>query len=250
MDAPFPIGMLPEIERFLKADKSPPRSPEGSEPAAGQDSYPAVFATRYFFPLQRRRELEAMMRIARSINPKTVCELGADKGAGLYHWLKCLPSVQRLIACEIRGCPYSGAFEDAFPAVDFMWVEQSSHAPRSIERVRHWLASFNDKPLIDVLFIDGDKDGMLKDFDAYLPLMNPDGIVFLHDVREHGPAKAWAALKQRGYRYEHIIDISESEEAMERERLEIPAASEHEKWLRHWKGASCTVGVIYLGGRP
>lgn len=231
MDADFPAEMMPEIEAFLAEDYKRPR---------GRDIYDEVFETGLFFPLQRKRELIKMIDLAREVDPpRTVMEIGADKGGGFYHWCKCFTTVHRAICNEIRGTPYAAAFEAAFEEIEFCWAPGSSRDPANIAKIRDFL----DGTAIDVLFIDGDKDGMLKDFDTYLPMMKKGGLVLLHDVRDPGPAKAFAALSKR-YKTRHILDISEVEEALERAARGVPAANAHEGWLRYWQGASCSVGVI------
>jgi len=232
MDADFPPNMLTDIEQFLIEDIR--REP-------GKDLYEEVFRHPTFFPLQRRGEMAAMIRIARSVSPQIVMEIGADKGGGLYHWVKCLPTVKTVIACEIRGLPYLPAFAFAFPNVLFQGIPQSSRP-----------VSDNLISPIDVLFIDGDKLGFVKDFDAYLPYMNPYGVVFLHDVTDThkgGPGEAFATLIRRGYRNDIIVNHDDTNDALRREIMGIPPANPHEGWLRHWRGKSCGVGVIYLDGK-
>lgn len=244
----YPQNMLADIEAYLAEDE---------KRTVGQDAYPEIFSTRAFFPLQRQRELAAMMRVARSINPVVMMEIGADKGGGLYHWCKCLPTVKHVVACEIRGTPYADLFEQAFDpdgegfpdGIEFLWLPRDSQL--SLSLVKPWLArrygGMNDPFLkIDCLFIDGDKTAFEQDFDAYLPLMNPKGIMFMHDVQDREPKTAFEKVVNRGYRHDIILDQTESWEAMARERAGVPPASAHEAWLRHWKGKSCGVGVIYL----
>lgn len=234
----WPDGFLELAEQFLADDHL--RLP-------WLDIYPEVFATPLFFPLQRQRELAAMMRIARSISPVTVMEIGADKGGGLYHWCKCLPTVRRVIACEIGGLPYAHLFERTFPYLKFHWFEGSSYSPEIVAGVKLRLGQSGRG--IDCLFIDGDKLAFLRDFDAYLSLMSPGGIVFMHDVQDREPGRAFDQAASRGYRTELILDTTDSREAMAREEAGIPSTGPHEAWLRHWRGASCSVGVIYLGER-
>lgn len=228
MDAPFPEKMVESIRRFL-TNVHPTLPP-------GQDVYPEVFYSDLFYPLQRMRETEQMIQVARPLSPRTVMEIGADKGGGLYHWCKCLPTVENVIACEIRGLPYDTDFQVAFPDLDFLWLPQSSYDRPTVEQVRRWLAK--DGLVIDVLFIDGDKGGFHLDFDAYLPLMHPHGVVFLHDVTDPPMSDVFARLRKR-YRSNHIVDTSEVATAV--------GNTPYEGWLRHWQGRSCTVGVIYLG---
>ena len=208
----------------------------------GQDIYEDIFSSPLLFPLQRKREMAFMMQKARSIEPKVVYEIGADKAGGLYHWCKCLPTVKRVIACEIRGTPYSELFEKAFPQIDFFWLPDSSYAPENVSNITKWLCA--DK--IDCLFIDGDKCKFDKDFKVYLPAMNPRGIVFMHDIQDKAPRFGYDTICKKGYRHEEFIDVSESIEAVEREKQGISTLNTHEQWLRHWHGRSAGVGIIYL----
>lgn len=221
MDAPFPLGMVEEIAEFLAKD---------AERESGRTIYPEVFASNLFFPLQRQAEMVEMLLTAKTREPKAVMEIGADKGGSLYHWCKCLPSVQRVIACEIRGTPYKQHFEQAFPHIAFQWVEGPS-LPVQVAG-----------PL-DVLFIDGDKRLFAEDFDAYRPLMSDSGLVFMHDINERGgPRNAFERCKKLGYQCREIIDTSDYDLA--------DGNTPHEGWLRHWRGRSCGVGVVYMEGGP
>ena len=209
-----------------------------------QNIYDAVFDNPVLFPLQRKRELSAMISAARLKDPQIVAEIGADKGGGLYHWCKSLDaSVARVIACEIRGTPYRKLFEKAFPEIDFLWLPQSSYSEETVDNVAGWLG--DDK--IDVLFIDGDKSHFDTDFYLYRPMMEKKGLVFMHDITDHAPGGAYKkVLLENNYSICNIIDKSESEESMARKDQGIEATTAHERWLRIWEGRSCGVGVIDL----
>lgn len=232
MDAPFPAGLMDDIERVLREDDSPP----------ALDLYPAVFES-LMFPLQRQDELAAMIRLARMITPRVVMEIGADKGGGCYHFLKGLRP-DRFIGVEIRGTPYGEALSRAFEPTRCLWLEASSYDPKTVEIARGWLAG---QP-IDVLFIDGDKARFLDDFEAYLPHVRQGGLVFMHDVRDPTPGRAFilAATHPR-VRAAHALESTiETAFAIAREVEGHPPASSHEGWLRHWRGASCGLGVLWV----
>lgn len=233
MDAPFPEGLTKDIETFL-TEVHP-------ELKSNQDLYPEVFKTNLFYPLQRQEEMKQMMKLAKEVSPEVVYEIGADKGGGLYHWCQ-LDSVRKVIACEIRGTPYRELFERAFPFIDFLWIEDSSYAPETVREVNEWLEGDG----IDCLFIDGDKGQFRKDFDLYLPMMNPDGIVFMHDVQDSPPRHAFESLKP-SYITETIILKEDYIRLAQQVAQGYRATTAHENWLLHWKGRSCGVGVIYLG---
>lgn len=233
MDVDFPEGMMADIEKFM--------TEVHSGLPIGEDIYHAVFATKHFFPLQRQAELKEMMAHARKSYPKTVMEIGADKGGGLYHWCQGLPSLERVIACEIRGLPYAQLFERAFPHIQFLWLPVSSYRTDTIETVHRWLCG---QP-IDILFIDGDKAKFEADFFGYLPYMSAVGTIFMHDITDTpGPGDAFRNIKKLGYRCRAIANTTDSLSAMSRENEGIPSSGPHEDWLRYWKGKSCGVGVI------
>jgi len=232
MDAPFNPNMMLGIKRFFDNEDS--REP-------GQDVYDDVFDVDMFLPLQRKRELARMMQIARSYQTRVVYEIGTCDGGGLYHWCKSIIGVKRVIASEVRGTPYQYEFEDAFPHIDFLWIGESSYAKSSITRISNWL----NGDAIDAVFIDGDKSYFDRDFDLVLPFMNSPSVLFMHDITDPAPGEAFEKVISRGYRHDRIIDRTDSDEAVDRERNGIPPKNGYEQWLRHWHGMSCGVGVIY-----
>ena len=234
-DEPFPEAMMPCIERFFQSEHQ--REP-------GETVYDDVFDSALFFPLQRRRELGAMITLARARVPRTVMEIGTDKGGGLYHWCKCLTHVKKVIACEVRGTPYKGQFERAFPNIQFLWLECSSHSTAAARAVQRWL----DRDRIDVLFLDGDKGRFTDDFDRYQPFLARQSLVLMHDIQDAAPRRSYDEVCMRGYTHGEIVDVTESNESMWRESLGIPASCPHESWLRYWKGDSAGVGCIFLDG--
>lgn len=235
MDAPFPDGFMEHVYAFLKEDHKRPD---------GKDIYPEVFSNPLMFPLQRQTELMKMIQMARTANPKTIMEIGSDKAGSLYHWCKCFPNVKNVIACEIRGTPYADAFEEAFIGINFLWIPGSSYNRINSGRVTHFLLDVGAK--IDVLFIDGDKGALEADFHTYLPMMSPKGIIFVHDITDTIPGTAYKVLCSRGYQHHEIIDVSDTGRSIEMAEAGIPPTSPHDGWLRHWNGASCGVGCIFM----
>ena len=233
VDAPFPEGMCEEWASVLKGL---------SPPMESRVAIPEIFNSNLLFPLQRKVEMEMMLTLGNTIEPKTIYEIGSDKGGGLFHWC-CLPSVTNVIACEIRGTPYKNLFEVFFPHIDFLWIEDSSYNVQVVEEVSRWLGAGE----IDVLFIDGDKYNFALDFDSYLPYMRSDGIVFMHDIQDEAPRFAYDSVCARGYNHREMINTVEAMEAVDREIGGISVPCPHEAWLRHWHGRSCGVGTVFLG---
>lgn len=218
MDAPLPTNLVPCWEEFL------------AEPRTLDD----LFAHPILFPLQRRREMEAMHRVARELNPQVVMEIGADKGGSVWAWLYALPSIKAMIACEIRGTPYSELMAKAFPHIEFLWLPESSYAQPTHNKVVQWLGN----RYIDVLFIDGDKSYFDKDYDLYYPHTN--GLVFMHDVCDRPMRDAFYKCS-RGKESYVLKDISEWEQL----KMKLPErTTAYQEWMKIWKDRSCTVGII------
>jgi hypothetical protein len=239
MDGPLPSNLVEMWNKFLlvPADRS----------------FLGVTSDHLFktdlFPLQRKRELALMLQLAKRINPKTVMEIGADKGGTLYHWCEYLEP-KTVIACEIRGTPYWNTFEDRFPDIDFLWLSCSSFGDCSpgkstSEYVRQWLED-GDKSKIDVLFIDGDKSFFLADFNAYKNLMAPTGIVFMHDITDAIPGSAYRAIQRGEVGDYRTLDLINTSESVEMRLFGREPKCGHDGWLRHWAGRSCGIGCVLM----
>jgi len=236
-DLPMPADMAERWRIFLVKP----------EMRVEEDSCPEIFEHPTLFPLQRRRELEAMIRMARSIRPRVVMEVGCDKGSGFYHWLKCLPSVVGAIACEIRGVPYLDLFAEAFPGVKLLGVEKSSLLETTRDEIAAWLGAAK----LDVLFIDGSKACVERDYQLYGPMVRTGGLIFIHDVNpshvRHGvapAAKFFAELVAPGGKG-LIVDTTELDN--------VPGAlhqTAYDVWLRFWGPDSCGVGWVVQPGPP
>lgn len=237
----YPPNLVEEVEQFLTQDRCEP----------GRDIYDDIFRNQVFFPLQRKRELQQMIEMARSVCPRTIMEIGACSGASLYHWCKCFPDVRRVIACEVRGCPYAHLFERAFPDISFLWLEESSYDPRTVAQVNEWLGVFR----IDVLFIDGEKVRFLEDFQAYLPYMSSRGVVFMHDQQDNPPCEQAFAKASLGYRSQRVVDLADWSALLYRStvpakgivtRESLGQLTPYEEWLWYWRGRSCGFGAIWM----
>jgi hypothetical protein len=232
-DAPLPPEYLPSVEKFLA----------GSAGYQSGNSCPAGFESDWMFPLQREKELQRMVRLAWPFAPRTLVEIGADKGSGIFQWCKCLPSLEKVVAIEPRGCPYGPAMAKAFPGIQFLFIGQGSLDRGVGESVYNFVGGKG----LDVLFIDGDKTGMARDFHHYRNLYHTGTLIFFHDICDESPRAGFEEVI-RDFRLPHmrIIDTEDAELACMREMKGIAPAHAHEGWLRHWKGQSCGVGVVFM----
>lgn len=236
-DAPLPATLEVDWKAFFETEHL--REP-------GRDVYQEIFDHGCLFPLQRSRETAAMMKLARSRQPRIVMEIGADKAGGFYHWIKCLPSVQKAIACEIRGTPYDELFIEGFPDKKLLFIPGPSRDTRTLHEVSEFLGT----QFIDCLFIDGDKSYFREDFEAYVQFVRHGGLVFMHDVYSSPgvmppPVHIFRELGKL-YPTEMILDLSEGREAAERDLKREPITTAYDGFLRVWKDSSCGVGVIYV----
>lgn len=234
MDAPFSEQLKRDLVDFMKNDNS----------SRGENLYESVFRSS-MFPLQRKNELREMMALARTMNPRVVMEIGTDKGGGAFHWI-CGLKLHAFVGIEVRGVPVGDEFIKRFPSTQQLWIPASSYDPTTVKLVKEWLDKYNYK--IDVLFIDGDKSRFTLDFNLYLPMVCEGGIVFMHDCRDAAPGAAFQECRSnRRVRASCTIESTiESAYATMRELAGVPPADSYEGWLRHWKGRSCGVGVMWV----
>jgi len=208
---------------------------QGERQEADEFIYHDIFDS-IMFPLQRKRELRQMLKLASMKNPKVVGEIGADKGGSLYHWCM-LPGVKRVVAIEFRGIPYREEFEKAFPHIDFCFIHGSSYDQRAVEAVQKWLGEDS----IDTLFLDGDKANFYADYKSYRDMIRDGGLMFMHDINGEPPEADFKRVAQE----EHTSIIIDGSEAKELPPGFTPS-SPWEAWLMFWQEKSCGVGVVYL----
>jgi predicted O-methyltransferase YrrM len=175
--------------RFIRARRA--GRALGRESAGIQTVSAAIdFATQFrraklgIAPLQARQEIEPLLEILRSEEPRTVLEIGTDEGGSLFLWARVASRDAVLISVDLAG----GILAGRGPLVRALGregqrverIKGNSHDPRTFERVKRALG---ERP-VDFLFIDGDHsyEGARSDFETYSRLMRPGGIIALHDI--------------------------------------------------------------------
>lgn len=127
---------------------------------------------------QRLDELAEAVRVAASIHPEVIVEIGCDAGGTLYAWRQICPSVYGITLPDNSWA--TGG--QGYPLVDHgaEVLRGDSHDVRSLM----WLRQKLDGRPIDVLHIDGDHSyvGAAMDYSMYGPLVRPGGLILLHDV--------------------------------------------------------------------
>jgi predicted O-methyltransferase YrrM len=157
--------------------------------------------------IQHVDELTAFAKIVRRQRPKRVLEIGTAQG-GMF-WLLC-----RLAACDgfliSLDLPsddrFSGGNQEALDLVPLKCAGQTvhsvlgnSHSPEMPVQISNIL----NGEFLDLLFIDGDHTyrGVRSDYQMYLPLVRPGGLIAFHDIvktpwEECGVDRFWSELAQ------------------------------------------------------
>jgi predicted O-methyltransferase YrrM len=206
----------------------------------GPQTVDALFASN-LHPLQRRREMEWMLSLAKQrTSCKTVLDIGSDKGGSTWVFARALEPL-RVATVEIRGVPWLERMELMFPCVDFLGIADSSYDVDTVDAVRRWL----DGKLIDVAFLDGDKCFLDKDFEAYYPFMARPSVVLFHDITDKAPLECYERVLEK-YMLPHVECVNRTEALTAKGS---PTYNGYEAWLRHWNGQSCGVGAVLLEWR-
>lgn len=151
----------------------------------------ALLAISGFGAMQKPDELEALVQIVDSLQPKIVLEIGVGKGGTAWCWSK-IKSVQTLIAIDLPGGPWGAGPDKA--SIEYIAANTKAHLhfiagnsanSASLDAVKNTLGE--DK--VDFLMIDGDhsKYGVACDFETYSPLVREGGLVGFHDILPHAP---------------------------------------------------------------
>ncbi len=140
-------------------------------------------------PMQARAEIRELLELLKAEPPRVVLEIGTAHGGTLFLWSRVASPDAFLASVDLPHGRFGGgypvwkaplyrSFGGAGQHIEL--VRADSHAEQTRDRVRTLLRG---RP-VDFLFIDGDHsyDGVARDFDLYVPLVRPGGIVALHDV--------------------------------------------------------------------
>ena len=122
------------------------------------------------------------------INPKTIVEIGVQRGGSLRIWCNSLGPDGLAIGIDREFVDISWD-TDSVP-FKVHKVQGCSHEEATINKVKEILGGRK----IDVLFIDGDhsEEGQQKDWADYSPLVRDGGIVGIHDIAlDQGTIRWW-----------------------------------------------------------
>lgn len=140
-------------------------------------------------------ELRDALRLAESVGPRIIVELGCDRGGTLYAW--------RQLCSRVYGITWEQNADSGGAGCTAHGAEVrygDTHDPESLS----WLTGQLAGEQADILVIDGDhhEPGIRADLKDYGPLVRPGGLIMLHDVvPEAYPEvhvwKVWPELSRR-----------------------------------------------------
>lgn len=133
--------------------------------------------------------LEFLRTLVTTIKPALVVETGAFLGAStlwIAEGLK-LNNFGKIISCELDPLVFAKAKEkiDASPLSPWIDLRNESSLDMKIDGT------------IDLFFSDSDLSVREQEIRHYLPQINPNGIILMHDANTHRPIVRDAALKMQ-----------------------------------------------------
>lgn len=145
-------------------------------------------------PLQSRWEFRQLLEELAPVRPQAMLEIGTAKGGSLLAFTRLCAPDAHIVSIDLPRGPFGGgyplwkmplykAFARHGQRLDL--VRADSHSASTFAHVQ---GLFGGRKL-DFLFIDGDHryDGVRSDFETYISLVRPGGIVAFHDVAAPAP---------------------------------------------------------------
>jgi predicted O-methyltransferase YrrM len=168
--------------------------------------------------IQVRSELLRFAEIVANLKPKTLLEIGTNKGGTLCILSRLATPDAVIISLDLPGGDFGGGYKGYHASIFKHFTRENqkihllrgdSHSVDMETAVREIVG--NGK--LDLLFIDGDHtyEGVKKDFESYLDLVRPGGVIAFHDIVEHTSiltcqvSRLWHEIKSR-YRHEEIVE--------------------------------------------
>lgn len=143
--------------------------------------------------VQKVPELEGLIGLVRERRPRTVVEIGTDRGGTLFAWCRLADPEALLVSIDLPGGLFGGGYSwrearrfrhfFAQPGQTIHTIRRDSHDPKTVRRLERLLSGRH----VDFLLIDGDHtyEGAKRDWELYEPFVAPGGLIALHDILPH-----------------------------------------------------------------
>lgn len=175
---------------------------------------------------QSNYEFSCLLESYKKLNAKNVIEIGSLFGGTLWHWLKYAQTGGKFTVVDMMVATSDGRYKQQFECHESLWprwafevgadlhiIESSSASETVVNAVHNYYA--DDK--VDFMFIDGDHTyrGVKSDFEKYIDLVRPGGLVGFHDIAipaDHphygGVKRFWEEIKVK-YETEEFIEVAD-----------------------------------------
>ena len=139
-------------------------------------------------PSQVMKEITKLYELIKSENPKTVLEIGTDKGGTLYLWCQAAAEDATILSIDLSSrSRYSPQRRELYAkfikstSQKLHFLPFSSHDPSTVDKAT---ALFGGKQ-IDYLFIDGDHtyEGVKSDYYMFNDMVKKGGLIAFHDIK-------------------------------------------------------------------
>ena len=155
--------------------------------------------------LQYQWEFEELLALYKERTPYRVLEIGNADGGTIYHWLKNAIAATRVIGIDIDPKDFDLWQEWCSPNSELILITADSRNDGTVRLVNQ--AAPNG---LDWLFIDGghEYETARSDFERYGALVNPGGMIALHDIKTHPASEVgrlWREIQQAGYVTSELI---------------------------------------------
>lgn len=170
---------------------------------------------RFLEPNQDRDELIRMAHRVAQVDPKIIVEVGTRNGGSLLLWTQMARQPELIVSIDLPD-GYSRDRERLYrvfnknkPGSQLELLRADSQQEASVQML---VPLLNNHP-IDFLFIDGDHryDGVKRDYELYMPLVRPGGLIAFHDIRPSTYDRTaevyrlWEEIKSSGAICEEIV---------------------------------------------
>jgi hypothetical protein len=173
-------------------------------------------------PLQVRSEIQRAVEVLEKERARFILEIGTARGGTFFLLSRAAQPDAVLISLDLPGGPWGGGYSTwklslyrrlLLPGQSGRFIRANSHSPESLELVKSALG--NNR--LDVLFIDGDHsyEGVRTDFELYMGLVRPGGLVVFHDIALHAAKhdchvdRFWQEVRERYPSQEFIENASQ-----------------------------------------